>query len=119
MQERDRCGLSAPTPRSSGKQDTFTMSRRLFLERRTYRYHRLQDAARLLPVLGTMLFFGPIFILTNDRGVSGATSGWLIYFYLIWFGLIVLAGVVTTALNRLKSEVEEGHKTPKPDVDDI
>ena len=54
------------------------MNRRLFLERRTYRRNRLQDAARLAPILGVLLFFGPVFILTSDTGVGGSTSGWLV-----------------------------------------
>jgi hypothetical protein len=53
------------------------MARRVFLERRTYRKNRLQDAARLLPVLGMILFFGPVFI-SDDGGAeaSDAGAGW-------------------------------------------
>jgi hypothetical protein len=57
------------------------MARRVFLERRTYRMNRLQDAARLLPVLGMILFFGPVFI-SDDGGATptararGWRSGW-------------------------------------------
>lgn len=73
------------------------MVRRLFLERRTYRQHRLQDAARLLPLLGAILIFGPIFI--RDEGVGAPTlAGELVYYFAIWFGLIVLTALVSRAL---------------------
>lgn len=82
------------------------MARRLFLERRTYRQARLQDAARLLPVLGLVLVFAPIFIRgdTQDAGVQ--MSGWLIYYFSIWVGLIVLTGFVSRAL--MQSDRPEG-----------
>lgn len=77
------------------------MNRRLFLERRTYRRNRLQDAARLAPVLGAFLFFGPVFILTSDTGVGGGTSGWLVYFLGVWFGLVILSAALSYAIGRV------------------
>lgn len=76
------------------------MARRLFLERRTYRQARLQDAARLLPVLGLVLFFGPSFIRGDGPEGGGTLPGWLIYYFSVWVGLIVLAGIVSRALMR-------------------
>ena len=81
------------------------MAKRLFLERRTYRQNRLQDAARLLPVLGLILLFGPIFI--RDDAASGAASGLtdaptlaagLVYYFAVWLGLIVLTAGVSRAM---------------------
>ncbi len=77
------------------------MNRRLFLERRTYRRNRLQDAARLIPVLGAFLFFGPVFILTSNTGVGGESSDWLVYFLVVWLGLIILSAVLSVALDRI------------------
>ncbi len=77
------------------------MNRRLFLERRTYRRNRLQDAARLVPVLGALLFFGPVFILTSATGVGGGTGGWLVYFLGVWLALIALAAALSSALSRI------------------
>lgn len=77
------------------------MARRLFLERRTYRLNRLQDAARLLPVLGLVLIFGPIFI----RGTGAEAvdlSGTLVYYFVIWSGLIALTAFVSGALSRMQ-----------------
>jgi hypothetical protein len=79
------------------------MARRVFLERRTYRMNRLQDAARLLPVLGMILFFGPVFI-SDDGGASdahGAGAGlaeWLVYCFVVWLLLIAMTMLVNRAL---------------------
>lgn len=73
------------------------MPRRLFLERRTYRQHRLQDAARLLPILGLILIFGPIFIRDDDAGAPTLAGG-LVYYLSIWLGLVVLTALVGRAL---------------------
>lgn len=76
-----------------------TRPRRLFLERRTYRRNRLQDAARLLPVLGSSLIFTPVFI----RGAPGegpGIAGWLVYFLVIWLVLIGLTLLVSRAIAR-------------------
>ncbi|MBY6200762.1 hypothetical protein KUV65_05265 [Maritalea mobilis] len=65
------------------------MARRLFLERRTYRHNRLQDAARLLPVLGAVLLFGPVFIRSEaEQTAAAGLDAWLVYFFAIWAGLI-------------------------------
>jgi hypothetical protein len=76
------------------------VARRLFLERRTYRQARLQDAARLLPVLGLVLFFGPSFIRGEGPEGDAMLSGWLIYYFFVWLGLIVVAGFLSRALMR-------------------
>jgi hypothetical protein len=81
---------------------------RLFLERRTYRQNRLQDAARLLPVLALVLFFAPIFI-AGDAGEGGQDlSIWLVYYFAVWLGLIVLTAVVSGMLT------QAGGGTPPP-----
>lgn len=79
------------------------MARRLFLERRTYRQNRLQDAARLLPILGLVLFFAPVFI--RGDGAGGDDGGptlenWLVYYFAVWVGLILLTAFVSRALTR-------------------
>lgn len=76
------------------------MARRLFLERRTYRQNRLQDAARLLPVLAIVLFFAPVFI-RGDAVAEGTDLGtWLVYYFAIWLALIGLTAFVSRALTR-------------------
>ncbi|MEX3014922.1 hypothetical protein [Gymnodinialimonas hymeniacidonis] len=83
------------------------MASRLFLERRRYRLNRLQDAARLLPILGLILIFGPIFIRgTGDEAESLSVT--LVYYFGIWIGLIVLSALVSVALTRLGVQDEAG-----------
>jgi hypothetical protein len=79
----------------------------MFLERRTYRQTRLQDAAKLLPVLGLILIFGPIFIRDDtalavdarlEPETAPAMAGELVYYFAVWLGLIVLTAVVSRAM---------------------
>ena len=87
------------------------MARRLFLERRTYRKNRLQDAARLLPVLGLVLVFAPVFIRGDASEAGGPDlADWLVYYFSVWLGLIVLTAFVSRALTR--SEQAEGPRPP-------
>jgi hypothetical protein len=73
------------------------MATRLFLERRTYRRNRLQDAARLLPVLGMILFLGPVFIIGGE-GQGAGLAAWLVYLFVTWLGLIGITFLVGRAL---------------------
>ncbi len=75
-------------------------SRSHFLERKTYRRARLEDAARLLPVLGLFLFFGPIAIQSTNAGFGGGTARWLMLFMAVWLILIALAALLARALRR-------------------
>jgi hypothetical protein len=89
------------------------MARRVFLERRTYRKNRLQDAARLLPVLGMILFFGPVFISDDTGGEAGAGTGlaeWLVYCFVVWAMLIALTALVNRALGA--NEKRQGRAAP-------
>lgn len=83
------------------------MARRLFLERRTYRQNRLQDAARLLPVLGLVLILAPTFI--RGEAVPEADgprlSSWLVYYFIVWIGLIAVTAFVSRALVRSEAAV--------------
>lgn len=67
----------------------------LFLARASYRRRRLADAARLLPVLGGLLWTLPLVgLAANARRTS--TTG--IYLFLVWLVLIVAAAVLSRAL---------------------
>lgn len=95
------------------------MAQRLFLERQTYRQNRLQDAARLLPILGLILLFGPIFI--RDEAAGGGDGGLveaptlasgLVYYFAVWLGLIVLTAVVSRAMSRAAPSADAETMTP-------
>ena len=67
----------------------------LFLARETYRRRRVMDAARLLPFLGAFVFFVPAIW----GGAVGTVPG-LLYLFLGWVVLIVIAAVIARVLSR-------------------
>jgi len=69
----------------------------VFLERRSYRRRRLMDAARLLPVVGALLFLVPL-LWGPGPGESASTAEGMIYIFAVWAGLIVLAAVLARRL---------------------
>lgn len=66
----------------------------LFLARQSYRRRRLEDAARLLPVLGVFLFLLPLLA----PGVGTAAQG--LYLFAAWFALIVATAIIARGLTR-------------------
>jgi len=77
----------------------------LFLARASYRQRRLRDAARLLPVVGAFLLILPT--LWMDDGSIHMTAGDLIYFFLVWLFLVLVAAVFGRGLRageRVKEE---------------
>jgi hypothetical protein len=52
---------------------------------------RLADGARLLPVLGAVLFLAPDIVLSGGPAAEGATAPWLAYLFGAWLVLIALA----------------------------
>lgn len=69
-------------------------ARPVFVERRVYRTRRLMDAARLLPVLGALLFLVPV--LWSDGGDLAGRAG---YLFAVW-GLLVGAAAVLSRVLR-------------------
>ena len=68
-----------------------------FLARQTYRLRRLMDAARLLPILGILLFIFPILWGTGAKPAhSTAFDG--VYLFVVWLGLICCAFLLARAL---------------------
>lgn len=68
----------------------------LFLAEASYRRRRLHDASRMVPVLGAVLFLGPL--LLGPGG--GGTRGVLIYLFVVWLALVVAAAVVARQIGR-------------------
>lgn len=90
--------VSGPTA-NTGAQVTPSENRRdlprqpLFLERQTYRRRRVMDAARLLPMFGAALLLVPVF-----WGPEHRTSAGLVYLFLVWLAVIVMAFVLSRRL---------------------
>ncbi len=85
-------GSSLP-PRPPGKEA-------VFLGRGSYRQRRYRDLSRFLPVLGAVLFALPLLWPrgTGADGAAAATSGALIYLFVVWavliFGAFLLSRVI-------------------------
>ncbi len=76
----------------------------VFLERRSYRQRRLTDAARLLPVLGALLWLVPLLwprsqpAATPDVAVV-STSSAILYMFGVWTFLALMALFLSVMLD--------------------
>lgn len=78
----------------------------LFLEQRSYRQRRLRDVARVLPVLGMILWTIPL-IWPRD-GANAATTGTAAqYIFGVWLFLILLSAFVSRGIGADASEDEK------------
>ena len=77
-------------------------------QRRTLRRARIIDAARLLPFLGVLLFLLPDLALSAGPGSEGATAPWLVYLFLAWAVLVVLAIWLSRLHLRLIADASAG-----------
>lgn len=75
-------------------------SRSLYLERRVYQGRRLVDAAKLLPVIGVLLFVVPALLMGTPGGpdAGASTAMRLVYFFFIWACLIATCAVIARGL---------------------
>lgn len=76
----------------------------LFLARQNYRRRRVADAARGLPLIGIVLFMIPLLSAGQWRNDTG---GWLVYVFLAWFGLIVIAAFLSRGLGPVSDAPED------------
>jgi peptidoglycan/LPS O-acetylase OafA/YrhL len=68
----------------------------LFLARASYRRRRLRDAARLLPIVGLFLLLLPMLWVPDGR--IHLSAGDIIYFFVVWLGLVLAAAVFARGL---------------------
>lgn len=69
----------------------------LFLARDTYRQRRLRDAARMLPVLGAVVWLMPLMWRRDPEEVGGTASA-VVFLFMGWALLIVLAALIARRL---------------------
>ncbi|MEL7255562.1 MAG: hypothetical protein AAGL23_15405 [Pseudomonadota bacterium] len=67
----------------------------LFVQQRTYRRRRMADAARMLPILGGILFLIPA-LWVGTQGIS--TASVMVYLFVVWAALAGIAGVLSRRL---------------------
>ena len=75
----------------------------VFLERRSYRQRRVRDMARILPVLGLILWLIPLMWQEGSDDAVGNASA-MQYIFGVWVLLILLAFVIS---RRIRSEPGE------------
>ena len=77
----------------------------IFLERSSYRRRRMMDAARILPILGALLFLLPLLWPQPDYGAAGVpASRAFIYVFGCWAVLILVAGLLSHSARRWQDE---------------
>jgi hypothetical protein len=69
----------------------------LFLEREVYRRRRLADAARMLPVVGALLFMLPV-LWAPQRTAETDTAAGGVFLFSVWAGFILAAVVLSRRL---------------------
>ena len=69
----------------------------LFLARDSYRQRRLRDAARMLPVLGAVIWLIPL-MWQREAGQTGGMAAAVVFVFVGWTLLIVLAALIARKL---------------------
>ncbi len=88
---------------------TETARATVFLERQTYRRRRLVDAARLVPILGLLLWLVPLLWPTEgDSRTSMSTA--IIYLFGVWIALVILKFFIALPLRNASSEARDGQE---------
>ena len=99
---RDRVDVTPPSGADA--------ARPVFLERAGYRQRRLRDALRLLPVLGGVLWLLPLF-RSAPQEAQRETGPVLVYCFVVWSLLIVMARVMAARL-RFDSAEDDDNAGP-------
>lgn len=82
----------------------------VFPERHSYRYQRLLDATKFLPVLGVLLFLLPLLWPESDlEGAGVAMSSAIIYLFSVWIALILAILIFVKGL-RAWSRTRDGQE---------
>lgn len=78
----------------------------VFLRRRSYRQRRLQDAARMLPIIGFVLWLIPLLWPRSGESAADNASA-LVYIFSVWVILIVLTLVIARRVRPAPGPQEE------------
>ncbi len=85
-----------------------------FLAREGYRRRRLVDTARILPVVGGLMFLAPILW---EAGGPIALSTRVILLFTVWLALVVAAAALAPALRRALGEGAQSEPPDRPGED--
>ena len=71
----------------------------IFVQERTYKRRRMAAAARMLPILGVILFMIPLLWSDGETGSdSTRTASVMIYLFVVWAALTGVAAVLSRRL---------------------
>lgn len=87
----------------------------LFLEQRAYRRRRMADAARVLPVLGAILFSVPL-LWGQDGSGAALTTNVMLYLFVIWGLLVGLSAVISRKLREEETRSADNQTQSKTGV---
>lgn len=73
----------------------------VYLARKSYRQRRIRDAARVLPLVGAVLWVMPVMY------VAPATSTTGLFIFGIWALLIILAAAISSRINLGPDEIDK------------
>ena len=76
----------------------------LFVQQRTYRRRRLADAARMLPILGFILFMLPLLWVGSGQATPASV---IVYLFIAWAALTGIAGVISRHLGPEEDQPED------------
>ena len=80
-----------------------------FLAPRSYRQRRDQDAARVLPIVGAVLFLLPVLWLAPGPEPDSTARGFF-YVFAVWALLILCAVILSLRLRRSVAAAEEDNE---------
>lgn len=83
----------------------------IFLQRTNYRQQRLRDAAKLMPIIGTILLALPLAWATEGPDEKIGSNG-LIYVFGVWVLLIIGTALLTSCMRR--GTIDDDDRPPKP-----
>jgi len=86
-------------------------SKTVFLQRSSYRQRRLRDAARMMPVLGLVLWMLPLSWQSEAEGGNAGSSAAL-YIFGVWVLLIVATGVLARRVRTEAAQSPAGKSAP-------
>jgi hypothetical protein len=84
----------------------------LFLERRSYTQRRIVDGARVLPILGLVLWMIPLIWPRSGAPDTMESSTSTLYIFAIWCILIVIGGFIAMRIGPINET-----PAPKPNAD--
>lgn len=79
----------------------------LFLARKSYHRRRMMDAARLLPLAGIFFILMPILWQPRETLEPDTVFG-LVYLFVVWTLLIIIARIVSQMLSSPPEETGDG-----------